>query len=87
MSAPKRKTDGTSSSRPTKMRPLRAPAFHDLRAKYPSVERLEEHLRGLSRVAVEALVISGAFPEVRTIHLFAHFFFLFFFFPFFVLFH
>jgi len=62
--APKRKTDG-GSDRPTKFatRP-RQPAFHNLREKYPTVERLEEHLKSLSRPAVEALILSGAFPEV-----------------------
>ena len=62
--APKRKTDG-GSDRPTKFaaRP-RPPAFHNLREKYPTVERLEEHLKSLSRPAVEALILSGAFPEV-----------------------
>jgi len=62
--APKRKTDG-GSDRPAKFatRP-RQPAFHNLREKYPTVERLEEHLKSLSRPAVEALILSGAFPEV-----------------------
>jgi len=64
--APKRKTDG-GSDRPTKFaaRP-RPPAFHNLREKYPTVERLEEHLKSLSRPAVEALILSGAFPEAAS---------------------
>ncbi|PWW73258.1 hypothetical protein C7212DRAFT_284620 [Tuber magnatum] len=64
--APKRKTDG-GSDRPTKLatRP-RQPAFHNLREKYPTVEKLEEHLKSLSRPAVEALILSGAFPEAAS---------------------
>ncbi|KAG0641810.1 hypothetical protein HOY80DRAFT_1014790 [Tuber brumale] len=64
--APKRKTEG-GSDRPTKLaaRP-RQPAFHNLREKYPTVERLEEHLKSLSRPAVEALILSGAFPEAAS---------------------
>jgi len=64
--APKRKTEG-GSDRPTKLatRP-RQPAFHNLREKYPTVEKLEEHLKSLSRPAVEALILSGAFPEAAS---------------------
>jgi hypothetical protein len=40
------------------------PVFDDLSAKYPTVEKLEEHMKSLSLSALEALIISGAIPEV-----------------------
>ncbi|KAI5838531.1 hypothetical protein DFP73DRAFT_616784 [Morchella snyderi] len=52
-----------TSSGPSKPR---NPVLNDLLTGYPTVEKLEEHIKSLSRSALEALVLSCAFPEATS---------------------
>ncbi|KAH8145296.1 uncharacterized protein LAJ45_10733 [Morchella importuna] len=58
-------TNSTPATSPGPSKP-RNPVIDDLSARYPTVEKLEEHIKSLSRSALEALILSGAFPEATS---------------------